>query len=82
MNDILSDYYPSWLWQNLFENDLPWHLARDYTVREFSEKYTLHDSVWITLTQDVAYENTAILVIRWDAVWLPDEICQSTGIQV
>jgi hypothetical protein len=80
MKDLLSDYYPPWLWQSLIENDLPWHLARDYTVQEFSEKYTLHDSVWITLTQDVAYENTAILVIRWDAVWLPDEICQSTAI--
>jgi hypothetical protein len=76
---LSSENYPPWIWQTLSENTLPWHLARDYTIQEFSKKYTLHDAVWITLIQDVAYENTAILVIRWDPVWLPDEICQSTS---
>jgi hypothetical protein len=80
MDDRLLEYYPSWLWQSLFEDNLPWHLAKDYTVQKFLKKYTLHDSIWITLTQDIAYENAAILVIRWDAVWLPDEIYQSTSI--
>jgi hypothetical protein len=79
MDDLPSEYYPTWLWQTLFEENLPWHLAKDYTVQEFSQKYTLHDSIWITITQNVAYENAAVLVIRWDAVWLPDEICQSTS---
>jgi hypothetical protein len=68
------------LWQTLFEDDLPWHLAKNYSVQEFLEKFTLHDSIWITLTQDIAHENVAILVIRWDAVWLPDEVYQSTSI--
>lgn len=80
MSELETEYYPAWLWQSLFENNLPWNEAKDYSIREFSAKYTLHDAIWITLTQDLAYDNTAILVIRWDAFWLPDEISQNTSI--
>lgn len=80
MNELETEYYPSWLWKTLFEDDLPWRQGKDYTIQEFSAKYTLHDSIWITLMQDIAYENTALLVIRWDAVWLPDKIHSSTSI--
>ena len=62
------------------EDTLPWNEAKECSFQEFSEKYTLHDSVWVGLFYDVAYENNVILTIIWDAVWLPDEIAQSTSV--
>jgi hypothetical protein len=72
--------FPEWLGISLINNDLPWEIAQPYNVEEFLEKYTLHDSYWVTLHHDVAQENYAILVIEWDVYWLPDEIAQSTPI--
>jgi hypothetical protein len=72
--------YPDWLYQSIIEDSLDWNEAEEYSFQEFSEKYTLHDSYWIGLFYDVAYENNLILAIVWDAVWLPDEIAQSTSI--
>jgi hypothetical protein len=72
--------YPDWLYQSIIDNTLNWKEAKEYSFQEFSEKYTLHDSYWIGLFYDVAYENNIILAIVWDAVWLPDEIVPSTSI--
>ena len=71
--------YPDWLYQSVIEDTLNWNEAKEYSFREFFEKYTLHDSYWIGLFYDVAYENNLILAIIWDAVWLPDEIARSTS---
>lgn len=46
---------------------------------EFAGKYTLHDSCWIGLFYDVSDRASAILVVDWDAVWLPDSIALSTS---
>lgn len=70
--------FPDWIGTSLVNNDLPWGLAETYNVKEFLEKYTLHDSYWVTLHYDVAQVSYAILVMQWDAYWLPDEIAQST----
>ena len=72
--------HPDWLYREVIEDTLPWNEAKEYSFQEFSEKYTLHDSVWVGLFYDVAYENNVILTIIWDAVWLPDEIAQSTSV--
>ncbi|HEV2798897.1 MAG TPA: hypothetical protein VGW12_00270 [Pyrinomonadaceae bacterium] len=69
-----------WVYREVVEDTLPWSEAKEYSFQQFSEKYTLHDSVWIGLFYDVAYENNVILAIIWDAVWLPDEIARSTSI--
>lgn len=71
-------YFPDWLYEAIIE-DLPWKSAKNYSYEEFAEKYTFHDSFWIGLFASVAYEDTAILAIIWDAVWLPDEIAKSTS---
>ncbi len=70
---------PDWLGKSILSNELPWEAAQTYKVQEFLEKYTLHDSSWVTIHHEVAYDNHAILVLEWDAVWLPDEIAQSTS---
>ena len=71
--------YPDWLYQSIVEDSLNWDEAKEYSYQEFSEKYTLHDSYWIGLFYDVAYESNLILAIVWDAVWLPDDIARSTS---
>lgn len=71
--------YPDWLYQAVIEDDLPWHEAKECSFQEFSEKYTLHDSHWLGLFHDVAYENNVTLVIVWDPYWLPAEIAQRSS---
>jgi hypothetical protein len=72
-------YFPDWLHEAIVEDFLPWESAKNYSYEEFSEKYTLHDSLWVGLFANVSYEDAAILAIIWDAVWLPDEIAKSTA---
>jgi hypothetical protein len=72
--------HPDWLYKELVEDYLPWEQGRKINFTEFNKKYTLHDSGWIGIFFNVAYEQTATLAIRWDAVWLPDEIAKSTSI--
>lgn len=76
---IEKEYYPKWLYEAIVEDFLPWEKAQTLSYKEFSDKYTLHDSIWIGLFANVTYEDTAILSIIWDAVWLPDEIAESTS---
>jgi hypothetical protein len=72
--------HPNWLYRELIEDYLPWEEGIKMSFTEFNKKYTLHDSGWIGIFFDVAYEQTATLAIRWDAVWLPNEIAKSTSI--
>ena len=72
--------YPDWLYRELVEDYLPWEQGRKINFTEFNKKYTLHDSYWIGIFLNVAYDQTATLVIQWDAVWLPDEVAKSTSI--
>jgi hypothetical protein len=74
------EHYPPWLYESIIKNDLPWESANEWSFRQFSEKYTLHDSYWIGLFYDIAYDNNVILAIVWDSVWLPDEIAESTAV--
>ncbi len=74
------EHYPAWLYRSIVESDLPWESAKELTFAEFSDRYTLHDSYWIGLFYDVAYENDVVLAIVWDAVWLPDELAESTSL--
>lgn len=70
----------NWLYEAVIRDTLPWGEAKGCSFREFSEKYTLHDSVWVGVFYDVAYDDSAVLAIIWDAVWLPDELAQSTSV--
>jgi hypothetical protein len=72
--------YPDWVYRELIEDGLPWQEGRKINFTEFNKKYTLHDSNWIGIFFNVAYNQTATLAIQWDAVWLPDQIVQSTSI--
>lgn len=69
-----------WLYGAVVREALPWGVGREYSFGEFSEKYTLHDSVWVGVFYDVAYEDSAVLAFVWDAVWLPDELARSTSV--
>jgi hypothetical protein len=72
--------HPDWVYKELVEDYLPWEQGRKINFIEFNKKYTLHDSGWIGIFFNIAYEQTATLAIRWDAVWLPDNIAKSTSI--
>lgn len=72
--------HPDWVYRELVEDCLPWGKSRTIDFIEFNKKYTLHDSGWIGIFFNVAYEQTATLAIRWDAVWLPDEVAKTTSI--
>jgi len=67
-------HYPSWLYQELINNFLPWHEGKRVSFSQFHEQYTLHDSHWIGIFYNVAYEQAVTLAIEWDTVWLPNEI--------
>jgi hypothetical protein len=78
--DLNESAHPDWFYRDLIEDALPWQQGVVMSFDEFNQKYTLHDSYWIGAFFDVAYEPTVTLAISWDAVWLPDEIKQSTSI--
>lgn len=71
--------HPNWFYGDLVEDCLPWQQGKKMTFEEFHQKYTLHDSYWIGIFFNVAYEQTATLAIEWDAVWLPERLKQSTA---
>lgn len=72
--------HPNWFYRDLVEDCFPWQQGTKMSFKAFNSKYTLHDSYWIGVFFNVAYERTVTLAIRWDAVWLPDEIQKSTSI--
>ncbi len=71
--------YPDWWHRQLVEDALPWHYGINMSFKEFKDKYTLHDSYWIGIFYDVV-QQTATLAIKWDPVWLPNEIKQNISI--
>ena len=77
--EIDIDDYPSWLGNDLINDGLPWEEGLQISFSEFARKYTLHDSCWIGLFYDVGDRASVILVINWDAVWLPDSIALSNS---
>jgi hypothetical protein len=72
--------HPGWVYKELVEDYLPWEQGRKINFTEFNKKYTLHDSYWIGIFFNVAYNQTVTLAIQWDTVWLPDEIVKSTSV--
>jgi hypothetical protein len=53
--------YPGWVYKELVEDYLPWEQGEKVSFIEFNKKYTLHDSGWIGIFFNVAYEQTATL---------------------
>ncbi|MBC6433161.1 hypothetical protein FM036_21570 [Nostoc sp. HG1] len=74
---MIENYYPSWLYQELINNCLPWQSGKNMSFGDFNEQYTLHDSSWIGIFYNIGYEQAITLAIDWDSVWLPDEIKKS-----
>jgi hypothetical protein len=66
--------YPGWMYRALVEDDLPWKCAKKMEFNEFDTNYTLHDSHWIGIFYNVAYQQSATLAILWDEFWLPNRI--------
>jgi hypothetical protein len=79
-DSLLEDHLPSWIYEAIVLDILPWESGRRYSYSDFATKYTFHDSTWIGLFQNLAHENCAVLSIIWDAHWLPDEVYPSTPI--
>jgi hypothetical protein len=77
MSDDFSENYPTWLESLLFQGNLPWNHARNYSIKEFREKYTLHDSLWFAASHDIAFENSLILAIVLDTFWQPEKLKSS-----
>lgn len=72
----ITERYPSWVHNLLINNNLLWEKGLKSTFQEFGKTFTLHDSHWVELHYNVAYDDTAILVIDWDNVWLPNYLKQ------
>jgi hypothetical protein len=53
----------------LVEGALPWDQSIQLDISKFLELYTLHDSYWIGLYTDCAYEDSSVAAIRFDPVW-------------
>ena len=78
--DLIEPAHPDWLYRDLIEDTFPWDQGVAMSFSEFNQQYTLHDSHWIGAFFNVAYEQNVTLAIRWDAVWLPDGIKNSTSV--
>jgi hypothetical protein len=72
--------HPGWFYRELIEDCLPWQQGQKINFKEFNQKYTLHDSSWIGIFCNIAYERNATLAIQWDAFWLPIEIKQNISV--
>ena len=72
----MDERYPNWIQKYLINNRLIWEKGLKNTFQEFEKKFTLHDSYWVELHYNVAHDDTAILVIDWDIVWLPSYVKQ------
>jgi hypothetical protein len=66
--------YPDWLSRNLLSAEFPWHLAQFRSIADFLHQYKLAGCRWIGLFSDVAYSQTATLVLDWDRSLLPDKL--------
>jgi hypothetical protein len=71
--------YPIWVYTSMIDGDLPWDKGVKTTFEYFKSKYTIHDSCWVGLFLDLNSENTVVIGIQWDSVWLPNEIAIGTS---
>jgi hypothetical protein len=76
---LIENFYPTWLYQEIIDNCLPWQGGKRMSFSQFHEKYTLHDSHWLGIFYNVAYEQAITLAIQWDVFWLPKEIKKNTS---
>ncbi len=60
---------PDALAKDIAEDAVRWDQAQPMAVADFHEKYTLHDSVWIGLHLDTAWDGEATAIIALDTVW-------------
>ena len=63
----MDEYYPSWLGQDLINDNFDWQQSLKTTMPAFLAEYTLHDSYWIGLY--VQPNRKIIAVIRFDTYW-------------
>jgi len=59
---------------SMARGELPWGSAWGVEFQNFADCFTLHDSVWVGVFLDVRESNEAILIVEWDAYWLPESI--------
>jgi hypothetical protein len=64
-----SDFYPEWLAEALLHGTLPWSEGYLTTLPRFFASYTLHDSSWIGLAANPAYDCELRALVRWDTFW-------------
>jgi hypothetical protein len=74
-----DQFYPDWLYKKLVEDDLPWTKKSDLDLGLLLSKYTLHDSYWVGIFHNVAFDQSVILAFQWDSVWLPDAVKEGTS---
>jgi hypothetical protein len=78
--NLSESLHPGWFYEALIEDSFSWPDGVSMSFEEFAQKYTLHDSYWIGAFLNIAYEPTVTLAILWDAMWLPDQVKESTPI--
>jgi hypothetical protein len=55
--------------ERVLDASLPWEHSIQFHIADFLKRYTLHDSYWIGLLADCAFEDSAVAIIRFDPVW-------------
>lgn len=71
---------PANLARRFMDGDLPWERSVELHIDSFLKRYTLHDSDWIGLFTDCAFEDSAVAMICFDPVWnsslsTPTSVC-------
>jgi hypothetical protein len=73
-HEDMETRFPDWLYPALVEDALPWQDARVMTLAEFNGKYSLHDSDWIGLFQNVGFDGDVIMAFHWALIaWKPEK---------
>ena len=63
------DLLPDDIARQLANGALPWNRSWQVDIDAFLARYTLHDSNWVALQVDCAYEDAAVAAIAFDPIW-------------
>ena len=60
--------------EDIQNKQLPWGKSFRMSFDAFNERYSLHDSIWISILKSNEVELSSVLAFCWDPVWLPKPV--------
>jgi hypothetical protein len=70
---------PEKLAREIVEASIDWQNANVLDYKEFHQRFTLHDSNWVCLHVDIAWNGLATAVIKLDPVWNSIDVAKTSN---